>query len=139
MGLIMIATRRDIESRDDIETLMKGFYDRMIRDNVIGFIFTHYAKLDLESHLPIVADFWETVLFQKSVYKRGPKAMEVHLDLNKTVALRKQHFIRWLYIFHNTVDEFFEGVKAEKAKERSSSIAKLMQDRIGALPDCAEM
>ena len=130
---------RDIENREDIDTLMWSFYDRMMVDPVIGYIFTHYAKLDLTSHLPIIADFWETVLFQKPIYKRGPKAMEVHFDLNKKVQLRKQHFTRWLYLFHHTIDELYYGAKATLAKERSVSIAKLMQNRLGTLPDCTKM
>ena len=130
---------RDIENREDIDHLMEKFYDRMMDDNVIGFIFTHYAKLDLQAHLPIIADFWETILFQRPVYKRGPKAMDVHFDLNKVIPLRKQHFTRWLYLFHQTIDELYSGTKAGLAKERSISIAKLMQNRIGKLPDCTEM
>ena len=130
---------RDIENREDIDTLMWSFYDRMMVDPVIGYIFTHYARLDLTSHLPIIADFWETVLFQKHIYKRVPKAVEVHSDLNKKVQLRKQHFTRWLYLFHHTIDELYSGAKATLAKERSVSIAKLMQNRLGTLPDCTEM
>jgi hemoglobin len=129
----------DIENRQDIDNLMWSFYDRMMVDPVIGYIFTHYAKLDLTSHLPIIADFWETVLFQKPVYKRGSKAMDVHFELNRKVQLRKQHFTRWLYLFHQTIDELYSGTKATLAKERSVSIAKLMQNRLGNLPDCTKM
>lgn len=130
---------KDIENREDIDRLMWSFYDRMMVDPVIGFIFTHYAKLDLKTHIPIIADFWETILFQKPVYKRGPKVMEVHFDLNKKIQLRKQHFSRWIFLFHKTIDELYCGTKAGLAKERSVSIAKLMQNRIGTLPDCTEM
>ena len=130
---------RDIESREDIDKLMWSFYDRMMVDPVIGYIFTHYAKLDLKAHIPIIADFWETILFQKPVYKRGPKAMEVHMDLNTKVPLRKQHFTRWLYLFHQTIDELYSGTKAGLAKERSVSIANLMKTRLGALPDCRNL
>ena len=131
--------QKDIENREDIDRLMWSFYDRMMVDPVIGYIFTHYAKLDLSVHVPIIADFWETILFQKPVYKRGPKAMEVHFDLNKKVQLRKQHFSRWLYLFHQTIDELYSGTKATLAKERSISIATLMQNRIGKLGDCTEL
>jgi len=118
--------------------LMARFYERMMVDDVIGYIFTHYAKINLDEHLPILSDFWETILFEKPVYKRGPKAMNVHIDLAKQVPLRKQHFTRWLYLFHSTVDELFSGELALKAKERASSIADTMQKRIGPLPDCGQ-
>ena len=136
---IKMTDLKDIEGREDIDKLMWSFYDRMMVDPVIGYIFTHYAKLDLKAHIPIIADFWETVLFQSPVYKRGPKVMEAHVDLNMKVQLRKQHFSRWLYLFHQTIDELYCGTKAGLAKERSVSIAKLMQTRLGTLPDCTEI
>lgn len=128
--------QRDIRDRVDIDTLMDRFYERVMVDDVIGYIFTHYAKLNLDTHLPIISDFWETVLFERPVYKRGPKAMNVHIDLAKKVPLRNQHFNRWLYLFDTTVDELFTGEIAQKAKVRASLIAKTMQKRIGPLPDC---
>jgi len=134
-----MAELKDIENRQDIDKLMWSFYDRMMVDPVIGFIFIHYAKLDLNVHIPILADFWETVLFQNPVYKRGTKVMAVHFDLNKKIQLRKQHFSRWLFLFHQTIDEHFYGPKAGLAKERSVSIATLMQNRMGTLPDCTEI
>ncbi|HET7290445.1 MAG TPA: group III truncated hemoglobin [Thermodesulfobacteriota bacterium] len=126
----------DITNREDIELLVRKFYGRMMDDPIIGFFFTYYAKIDLESHLPVISDFWETVLFQKPVYEGGAQAMNVHLDLNKKVKFRNQHFTRWLYLFHRSVDELFEGPNAVKAKERSASIAELMKKRMGVLPDC---
>lgn len=105
-------------------------------DPFIGFIFTFYAKIDLQKHLPVIADFWETVLFQNPVYKGGAKAMSVHSDLNRKIPLKNQYFTRWLYLFHSTVDELFEGTVANKAKDRATSIAALMQKKMGVLPDC---
>jgi len=127
---------KDITKREDIELLIGRFYERMIDDPVIGFFFTYYAKIDLKSHLPVISDFWETVLFQKPVYEGGAQAMNVHLDLNKKVRFKNQHFTRWLFLFHRSVDELFEGPTAVKAKERSASIAELMKKRMGVLPDC---
>jgi hemoglobin len=128
----------DITDRGDVDRLIARFYERMMVDDVIGYIFTHYAKINLDTHLPIISDFWETILFEAPVYKRGPKAMNVHIDLAKKVPLRKQHFTRWLYLFHQTIDELFAGDRAEKAKERANSIAETIQKRIGALPECGQ-
>ena len=138
ISIAMVNSLGDITDRGDIDRLIDRFYERMMVDDVIGYIFTHYAKIDLGRHLPIISDFWETILFGSPVYKRGPKAMQVHVDLAKQVPLRNQHFTRWLYLFHQTVDELYEGACADMAKERSSSIAETMQERIGPLPDCGE-
>ena len=123
---------KDIENRADIELLIAKFYEKMLKDQIIGFIFTDIAKIDLEEHLSIICDFWETILFMKPVYKRGPEVMNVHHELNKKIALKKGHFTRWLYLFSTTVDELYAGEMAEKAKERADSIAKQMQKRLGS-------
>lgn len=132
----MAIVRGDIENREDINRLVARFYERMMDDPVIGFIFTFYAKIDLDKHLPVISDFWETVLFQNPVYKGGAQAMNVHMDLNTKVPLKNQYFTRWLYLFNKTIDEHFEGPVADKAKDRAGSIAALMKKRLGVLPDC---
>ena len=126
----------DINSREDIERLIKAFYVKMLDDIVIGFIFTQIAKVDLDEHLPIICDFWESLLFNKPVYRRGSKVMEVHHEINKKIVLKKGHFTRWLYLFHTTVDELFEGERANRAKERAVSIADTIQKRL-ATSDCS--
>jgi hemoglobin len=124
---------KDIETRTDIEILINRFYEKMLKDTIIGFIFTDIAKIDLDEHLTIICDFWETILFTKPVYKRGPEVMKIHHELNKKIHLKKGHFTRWLYLFGSTVDELYSGENAEKAKEKADSIAKLMQKRLGSV------
>lgn len=123
---------KDIETRADLELLIGDFYEKMLKDPIIGFIFTDIAKIDLDEHLSVICDFWETILFTRPVYKRGPEVMNVHHELNKKIPLKKGHFTRWLYLFSTTVDSLFEGERAEKAKERANSIASLMQKRLGS-------
>jgi len=38
-----------------------------------------------------------------------------------------EHFQKWLLLFTETVDQLFEGEKAELAKQRATSIATVMQ------------
>lgn len=123
-------TLNDIENRKDIEKLISAFYDRMLDDMILGYIFKDIAKVDLEEHIPIICDFWENVLFNKPVYNRGAEVIGVHLELNKKIQLKKGHFRRWLYLFHTTLDELYEGTIASKAKERADSIALLMQKKL---------
>jgi hemoglobin len=117
--------RRDIASRADIELLIKRFYEKVITDEVIGFIFTKVIPMDWEHHIPVIVDFWETILLENMVYKNN--AMEVHYTVNKKVPLQKEHFDRWLLLFNGTVDAMYHGVKASLAKTRAISIAAVMQ------------
>lgn len=119
----------DIETRTDIDLIMRVFYERALADEVIGYIFTDVARLDLEHHLPIIGDFWETMLFQTGNYARhGRNPLEVHKALSLRSQLKPEHFERWLKIFATSVDEEFAGDRAEHLKMRARSIATRMQE-----------
>ena len=48
---------KDIATRGDIELLMNTFYERLLADENISYIFTDVAKLDIKTHIPVIADF----------------------------------------------------------------------------------
>ncbi|HEX6124368.1 MAG TPA: group III truncated hemoglobin [Pyrinomonadaceae bacterium] len=119
----------DIETRADIDELMRVFYARALVDDVIGYIFTDVAKLDLEHHLPIIGDFWESLLFSTPAYsKNGRNPLLVHRELHEKSELTAEHFQRWLEIFIATVDQIFSGERAEFLKQRAAAIAARMQE-----------
>ncbi len=116
---------KDIETREDLEMMLTAFYRKVFEDTLISHFF---VALDLGHHLPLITDFWESVLLNAKGYKRN--VMEIHLNINKKSPLEKQHLDRWIHLFTNTVDEFFEGPKAMLAKQRAQSIATMMQVKI---------
>ena len=117
--------RRDIEDRKDLDLLLTEFYSVATVDPVIGH---HFVDLDLESHLPVITDFWEKVLFSKPVYFNNP--LEVHKVLHARSPLEFEHFVRWVEIFSATVDRLFDGGLAEAAKLRAKMIAHNMNQRL---------
>lgn len=122
----------DIETRADIDHLMVKFYERAIADDVIGCIFTDVARLDLKQHLPVIGDFWETLLFGTGNYQRhGRSPLQVHARLSQKSPLKFEHFKRWREIFTQTVDEMFAGTRADFAKMRAEAIANRMLDYVG--------
>jgi len=116
---------RDIETREDLEFLLTGFYEVATKDEQIGH---HFAELDLVSHLPVIVDFWEKILFGKPVYFGNP--LLIHQKLNEIFPLKSEHFERWLEIFSQTVDKFFTGETAENAQLRARMIAHSLNQRI---------
>jgi len=84
--------------------------------------------VDWDHHIPIITDFWETILLDNPVYKNN--AMAVHYALSRKVALQEEHFNRWLQLFSETMDELYKGKTAELAKTRAKSIAGLMQHKM---------
>jgi len=121
-------TMKDVENRSDIESIVRRFYDDMLHDPIIGFIFVDIAKIDLESHLPTIVDFWCDVVFKS---KQKPQArlyqgnaLRKHLELNQQVQLRAGHFTRWLYLFNRAVRAEHTGKNAELMIERAELVAK---------------
>ena len=119
---------RDIETRDDLTSLLESFYDKAKRDEVIGHFFTKVIPLDFSKHIPVIVDFWETILFTTHSYKKN--AIAPHLHINELSRMEEKHFTRWLKLFSETLDELFSGPNAETAKQRAVSIATIMRIKI---------
>ena len=115
---------KNLESRNDIEFLVNAFYDKISKDEKIGFFFNDVAKVDWSHHLPKMYSFWESLLFGEASYKGNPMAM--HFPVNEKVAIEKPHFAHWIKLWTETVEENFEGEKAEAAVYKASNIANLM-------------
>ncbi len=120
--------KTDIQSRSDIQLLIDTFYSKVRVDDQIAYLFNDVAKVDWEHHLPRMYDFWEDVVFQAGKFSGNP--MTAHMQLNQRSPLLKEHFTRWLQLFTETVDEFFEGNNAELVKQRAHSIATIMQVKL---------
>lgn len=115
----------DIKTREDIKLLVHTFYDNLQQDKDLDYLFNDVAKVNWESHMPKMYDFWETILFHKPVFKGNP--MKVHMDLDNKSKLKKEHFDTWLVIFKKTIDDLFVGDIAEVAKQRAASVAMSIQ------------
>jgi hemoglobin len=127
-----MGTKKDITSRADIAQLVIHFYEQVKKDPVISFIFTDVANINWEHHIPLITDFWESILLDNPVYTKN--AMEVHYVLNKKLPLQKEHFSQWVLLFCTAVDDLFEGKIAALAKTRAKSIAAVMQFKMASHP-----
>ena len=120
--------KADIGNRADIKQLIDAFYIKVRADDRIGYLFNDVANVNWEHHLPRMYDFWESILFQAGGYKGNP--IPAHMKLNEQSPLLAEHFQRWVGLFKETVDELFEGEKAEVAKQRAMSIATIIQIKV---------
>ncbi|MCF4101405.1 group III truncated hemoglobin [Gillisia sp. M10.2A] len=120
--------KKDIEDAEDIKQLVDSFYKKVQQDELIGYIFNDVAKVNWEKHLPIMYNFWETLLLEKTSFTGNP--MLKHRMLSKKTPLAQEHFDRWLKLWYTTIDASFVGSVAEAAKTRSKSIADLMWYKI---------
>ena len=125
----------DVETRADVERLVRAFYEQAMTDEVIGWLFTDVAGLDLEAHLPRIADFWETVLLGGTAYRGG--AFAPHAALHARAGLRPGHFARWLALFTGTVDDLFAGPRADVAKQHARRTAAAFERRVAGYAEPA--
>jgi len=119
--------KKDIENEEDIKLLVDTFYDHVNQNELLGPVFNDFAKIDWEHHLPLMYNFWSTVLFGSMAYKGQPFPKHMRLPINR------EHFGQWIELFTSTVDELFEGMRAEEIKQKATSIAQVFQMRLGLL------
>lgn len=116
--------RNDIRSLDDIKELVDIFYGKVRRDKLIGPIFEEKIGNSWPRHLSIMYRFWETLLLNERSYFGSPFLKHAGLPVEGP------HFGRWLGYFYETVDELFEGEKAEEAKFRAEKMAEMFQVKL---------
>jgi hemoglobin len=108
---------QDIKNDDDITTLVHEFYGKVQQNKRLGYVFNDVAQVEWDTHLPKMVDFWSNLLFQTKRYKGRP--FRQHMPL----PIQKNDFKQWLTLFEQTVDEHFEGERADHAKDMANKIA----------------
>ncbi len=114
----------DIQNDEDISTLVHSFYAKVEEDERLGPIFNEVANVDWDEHLPKMVDFWSKMIFRTKRYKGSP--FREHLPL----PIERDDFGRWVGLFTDTVDEHFEGNRADYAKELAVNIANSFSTRM---------
>ncbi|HTH57212.1 MAG TPA: group III truncated hemoglobin [Cyclobacteriaceae bacterium] len=112
----------DIETREHIVLMVNSFYEKVKTDPLLAPVF---SDVNWPNHLPVMHNFWSSMLLGDRSYQGNP--LQKHLPLKIT----REHFQRWLQLFKTTVDEHFEGEKAEETKMRAESIAAIFQFKMG--------
>ncbi len=118
----------DLTTRADVEALLRRFYGRVFVDEVLAEPFAELRIKGLDAHIPVMCDFWETVLFRAGLYRGS--ALHAHRHVHQRTPLSARHFVRWLATWNNTVDEMHRGPVAEHAKLQAARIAWAMHRRL---------
>ena len=138
MSTAAASATRSIETPQDVREFVDAFYTKVRADAVLGLIFDDIARVDWVQHLPVMYEFWETVLFSRPGYKGNPLIAhaQLHQQMQQqhNVGLEWGDFQRWLDLFHETIDELFCGERAERAKRGASQMAQHMMAMITGEP-----
>ena len=111
---------------DDLHDLLVAFYDTVGADPLLA---PYFAAIDMQEHIPRIADFWSTLVFGTRRY--GGNAFRPHAMMP---GLTGPHFARWLDTLEATIDARFAGPAAEQMKALGHRIAYSMQLRLGIPP-----
>lgn len=113
--------KKDIENRQDIELLIATFYDRLLQDPLMS---PHFQNTDFVHHTPRIVGFWAFILLDE------PMQIGNVFDAHRHLKIDERHFTRWIETFNATVDEFFEGKNAAKAKQNAEVIGFTFQSKM---------
>ena len=101
-----------------IRAVVDEFYARARRDDVIGPVFNRIIPdAAWPDHLSKIADFWSSMLLGTGRYTGRP--MPKHMAIPE---LSDAHFMRWLRLFRETVEEICPPEIAALFVERSERI-----------------
>lgn len=115
----------DIQSRQDVESLVQQFYAIARTDALLGPVF--FGALgdgDWSHHLGVVSNFWCTVLLGERSYPGG--FMWKHLRL----PLRAEHVDRWALLFTDLLRTTYEGKVTDEALRRVSIMVEVLKSKL---------
>lgn len=115
--------KTELANFEDIVLFVNSFYEKVQSDELIGPVFDA-AITDWQPHLEKMYQFWNAALFGVPGFKGNPFARHAPLSL------QQQHFERWLLLFNQTIDTYFEGMMAEEVKKKANIMAIMFLSKI---------
>ncbi|MGV8992529.1 MAG: group III truncated hemoglobin [Flavobacterium sp.] len=116
--------KKDIQDLNDIKLLVNTFYGKVRENPMLKDIFNTIIQDRWPEHLAKMYNFWQTVLLEEHTYYGSPFVPHAKLPVDL------EHFDKWLLLFSSTVDDLFEGEKAEKAKWQGQRMAEMFHSKI---------
>ena len=110
----------DLDSPERIDRMVRLFYDRVLADPLLAPVFLEVARIDLDTHLPLIAAFWKKLLLNQPGYNRHMMAR--HRAVHHREPLTGAHHERWLVLFHANLDEHFDGPQTDRARLLSARV-----------------
>lgn len=84
-----------------IARLVDRFYDKVQADDLIGPVFNAVVD-DWDEHKALLTRFWCSVALRAGTYRGNP------MGKHKPLSIGREHFERWLALWHATVPEIMQ-------------------------------
>lgn len=120
-------SRGDLDSADEIATLVRRFYREVAQDDLLGPVFNDVAAVDWAEHLPKLTAFWCRALLGIEGYSGNP--FQKHAAVNERAPFTAAHFERWLSLFDDAL-EHWSGPNVDRARELAANVARVHGQRL---------
>ncbi len=122
------ADKGDLDNREAIQSMVHRFYGKVRIDPLLGPMFNDVAKVDWPEHLDKLTAFWSRALLGQPGYGGNP--FRAHANIHVQQCFTRNHFERWLRLFHDTIDADWAGPYAEGAKEMGRRVAAVHSNQL---------
>lgn len=112
-------------TKKHIKNLVFHFYQQVQTDPLLGPIFNDIAKVDWNHHIPLICQFWNSIMLKTKEYHGN--AYRKHLELGKKIALNEVHFARWLQLFYEQAILYLPEQDAQNIFNKAKLIAKTLK------------
>lgn len=120
---------------DHIKKLVTHFYQKVRLDDILGPIFNDIAKVDWDHHIPLICQFWNSIMLKTNEYHGN--AYRKHVVLGEKTQLTEEHFARWLMLFEEEALKYLPAQEARLIVEKANMIARSL--KIGAISKSYEV
>ena len=116
--------KNEILELEDVKLLVNTFYAKVRKDNLLAPVFNERIGDLWPQHMEKMYKFWQTILLKEHTYFGSPFTPHAMLPVGHI------HFEKWMELFTETIDELFDGEKAEEAKYRAGKMAEMFEYKI---------
>jgi hemoglobin len=116
-------------TKQHIEKLVMHFYQKVQTDDMLGPIFNDTANVDWAHHIPLICQFWNSIMLKTNEYHGN--AYTKHVMLGRETEITEQHFSRWLMLFQDEAQKHLPEAAALNIIDKATLIANSL--KIGAI------
>lgn len=120
--------RPDPDVREQIDTFVDAFYERVLLDPLLAPLFIELARIELSEHLPRIKAYWRKMLLGDSDYQRH--MMRKHREVDARQVFADEHYQRWLSLFEETLSRHPLGAQTGRASELARRVAGNMRQNL---------
>jgi hemoglobin len=120
----------DLTTPGAISDLVTSFYREIVFDDLLEPVFSEVAEVDWVRHIPVLVDYWVSILLGTRAAKGS--IMGVHRHLHGLAPIEREHCDRWFSLWVGCVDERWAGPNAERAKAHAAALMSGMAKHLFA-------